>query len=309
MNRQLPIIAALGAGLALWSGWTLRKRRVLARQWAQQESRRRSGTAFITGASSGIGAEFARSLARMGYSLVLVARRADRLRALAEALESEYGVPVETLAADLSDPSRLEMAAAHLAAIPDLSLLVNNAGFGTGGRFAAIPVEPELKMIRLHVDASVRLTHAALPGMIARGHGGIINVSSFAALMPLPGTATYGSTKAYLNFFGKALQVELAGSGVRVQALCPGFTYSEFHDVAGMSRRSVPSFLWMQSGDVVRESLEGLHSGQLIVIPGKVYRLLALILRFPPVAPLAHLVQEMRLARMKREAGQPPRLA
>lgn len=304
MKKTLPIAAALSASLAFWAGWVLRKRKMNTRRWARHEAFRHPGTALITGASSGIGAEFAQHLAGKGYNLVLTARREDRLNALAEALRKEHGIVVETLAADLSDPAGLENVASRIAAVSDLSLLVNNAGFGTGGRFAEIPVEAEVKMVELHVRASIRLIHAALPGMIERGHGGVINVSSIAGLAPMPGTATYGSTKAYLIFFTRALNIELAGTGVRVQALCPGFTLSEFHDTARMSRSSVPGFLWMQASDVVRESLEGLRAGQEVVIPGRLYRLLAAVMRFPLVAPLAHRVQEVRLARMTRDGRQ-----
>lgn len=301
MKNSFSIAAALGAGLALWAGWARRKSAMKACEWA----RSRPGTAFITGASSGIGAEFANQLAKQGYNLVLAARRGERLRELAAALRQEYGAAVETLVVDLSDPVEIESAAAVLASLPDLSLLVNNAGFGTGGQFNENPLEPEIKMIELHVRASVRLTHAALPGMIARRHGGIINVSSIAGFLPMPGTATYGSTKAYLTFFSRALNIELAKTGVRVQALCPGFTLSEFHDAARISRSSVPGFLWMKAEDVVRESLAGLRVGQVVVVPGRIYRLLTAVMQFPPAAPLAHQIQEARLKKMIQDARSP----
>ncbi len=284
---------ALGAGLAAALILQRQQRRDNMREWQQQ----RPGTAFITGASSGIGAAFARALAGAGYNLVLVARREERLRALADELQQGCPVKVEVLAADLSDPVDVERVAVRIAEVPDLDLLINNAGFGTGGDFATLDIRREINMIRLHVEASVALTHAALPGMIARNRGGIINTSSIASLLPMPGNATYGSTKAYLNFFTESLDAELAGSGVRVEALLPGFTYSEFHDVMPVDRGLIPGFLWMPADEVARAGLQGLHEGRKMVIPGLVNQLLALVLMFPLVAPLARIAQRFRLVR------------
>jgi short-subunit dehydrogenase len=287
----------MGTGLAFWTFWQERRRQENAREWRHHEVKDGRGTAFITGASSGIGEVFARTLARQGYSLVLLARREERLAALAEAIRLEHPVQVEILAADLSDPADLERAVIRIGELTDLDILVNNAGFGTTGTFGEVDAQSHLRMIRVHVEATARLTHAALPGMISRGHGGIINVSSMSALLAMPGTVTYGSTKAYLNFFSEGLQAELAGTGVRVQALDPGFTHSEFHDVAGVDKAIIPSFMWMPPGAVVAESLRGLREGRVMVIPGTINRLMGAVLRFPPVAPLARQVQEMRLAR------------
>ena len=181
-----------------------------------------SATALITGASSGIGAAFARKLAVAGYDLALVARRGDRLEALAAELETAYGIRAETLVADLTDEGDVERVAGAIAAISNLELLVNNAGMGAEGRFYQAEIGPQLDMIRLHVLASVRLTRAALPGMVERGRGGIINVASVAGFMALPENVNYCATKGYLITFSKALQLELIGTGVRVQALCPG---------------------------------------------------------------------------------------
>lgn len=298
MKKNAPLFLALGAGLALYNLYQQRRRADNARVWGQQIERR-PGTALITGASAGIGAVFARALARQGYHLVLVARRTELLQKVADELERAYPVQVEVLSADLTDPIDLELVAARLMEIPDLDLLVNNAGFGTGGNFAEINLQPELQMIRLHITASVRLIHAALPGMICRGRGGIINVSSVAGLLPMPGNATYGATKSYLIFFTRSLNAELAGTGVRVEALCPGFTLSEFHDVAGMERSVIPSFLWCRAEDVVAEALHGLGEGREVVIPGNIYKVLGLVLQLPLVAPLAREVQRYRLLRMK----------
>lgn len=298
-NRGL-LFWGLGAGLALLAGVYRQQRRAAnASIWAQQVERQ-PGMAVVTGASAGIGAVFARALARQGYNLLLIARRADRLQQIADELQAAYRVKVEILSADLGDPDDLERAAARLAEIQDLDLLVNNAGFGTGGNFATLDLPPELQMIRLHVTASVRLIHAALPGMIRRHQGGIINVASIAGLLPMPGNATYGATKSYLIFFTGSLNAELAGTGVRVQALCPGFTLSEFHDVVQMDRSVIPSFLWCRAEDVVAESLQGLREGREVVIPGAVYKLLGLILKVPLVAPLAREVQRLRLLQMRK---------
>ncbi len=159
----------------------------------------------------------------------------------------------------------------RLAAADDLVLLVNNAGFGTRGEFVEVALERTLDMIRVHVLATVTLCRAAAPGMMARGGGAIVNVSSIAAFFPSAGGANYGATKAYLNAFSEALAAELRGAGVAVQALCPGFTTTEFHDVGdyeAFDRGQIPVPLWMPAADVVAESLAALGSGRVIVVPG-----------------------------------------
>jgi len=226
--------------------------------------------ALVTGASSGIGAAFARRLARDGFSLILVARRRDRLEALARDLGG-----AEVLAADLVNDDELRVVEDRIAAAPDLELLVNNAGFGTLGRFFEIPVESQDRMHRLHVMATLRLTHAALRVMAPRGKGGVINVSSVAAFGPSPQNVSYSATKAWMNSFTEGLRLELktARSPVQVQALCPGFTYSELLDTAGVDRSTVPSWLWMRPEDVVDASLRGLARGKARVVPGAIYKL------------------------------------
>lgn len=305
MNKNTSFFLALGAGMALLTLYRQRRHEDQARVWSEQVESH-PGTALVTGASSGIGTVFARALARQGYNLILVARRQERLQAVADELEAAYPVRAEVLGADLTDPIDLERVAERIAEVPDLDLLVNNAGFGTGGYFAEVDLQPELQMIRLHIIASVRLAHAALPGMLQRGRGGIINVSSVAGLIPLQGNATYGATKSYLNFFTHSLNAELAGTGVRVEALCPGFTYSEFHDVNGMERSTIPRILWCRAEDVVAESLQGLREGRELVIPGRVYAILTSVVRFLPVGYLAQAVQKFRLKRMGQAAAMPP---
>ena len=240
-----------------------------------------SRTILITGASSGIGTAFARSLASQGYDLVLVARREAQLRSLADEVQRKFNVNAQVFPADLSDPTQVKRLETQVAEIGDLEILINNAGFGVPGKFVEIQAERNAEMIQVHILATVRLCRAALPGMISRGRGSIINVSSIAAFMATPRNATYSATKAYLNVFSEALQDELKGTGIRVQALCPGLTHTEFHDHPGYEdyKRRIPEFFWMQAEDVVRESLDALKKGRVICIPGFKNRLIVAIIR------------------------------
>ena len=225
--------------------------------------------ALVTGASSGIGSEFARALAARGDDLVVVARDASRLDALAERLEAQYGVDVEVLSADLTTKKGRAVVEARLeSAEPAIDLLVNNAGMGTYGKFAELSREAETRVIRLNVQAVVQLSHAALPGMIERGSGGIINVSSLAGHQPTPLNATYGGTKAFVTSFSQALHEELRGTGVKVMVLCPGFTRTEFQERAGVDSGSVPSFMWQTPEPVVAAALRAYDQGRAVCIPG-----------------------------------------
>jgi len=241
----------------------------------------RGGTALITGASSGIGAAYARTLAARGKNLVLVARRKERLAALAEELQRTHGIAAEILVADLTNPADIEHVEKRIHEIKPLDMLINNAGFGTSGNFSEIDIARQIDMIRLHIVASVRLCRAALPGMIARDKGVIINVSSTAAFMPTQGNATYCATKAFLVTFSEALQRELLGTGIKIQALCPGFTRTEFHDTPEfkkLDRSVIPRFLWTSADDIVAASLRSLETGKVTYIPGlKNYLLVAAI--------------------------------
>jgi uncharacterized protein len=241
--------------------------------------------AAITGASSGIGATFAHKLAARGYDLILIARRADRLQALADELAQRNGAKSDVIAADLNIGNDLERVAKRLSAEPGLALLVNNAGFGVRGRFATAKYASQEGMHLLHVMATLRLTHAVLAGMVARRSGAIINVASVAGFLASPGAVSYGASKCWINAFTEGIWMELRAtqSPVRVQALCPGFTYSEFHDVAGMDRAKLAPKSWWYSGEqVVEESLAGLERDQVFVIPGFRYRLLvAIVSRIP----------------------------
>lgn len=232
--------------------------------------------ALITGASSGIGSVFARRLAADGYDLVLVARREDRLQELAREIETRQHVTAQPLAADLTGDGGLRSVEDRIARAANLELLVNNAGFGTLGRFFEVDVESQDHMHRLHVLATVRLTHAALTGMVQRQRGAVINVSSVAAFWQSPGSTSYCSTKGWINSFTEGLYLELksCGSPVKVQALCPGFTFSEFHDTMGFDRQRVPASWWLTAEEVVDASLRGLARGDPIVVPGWRYRLI-----------------------------------
>lgn len=240
--------------------------------------------ALVTGASAGIGSVFARRLAERGSDLILVARRQDRLAEVARQVEAAHGVQAEVLAADLAEGEALGRVERRIAEAERLELLVNNAGFGTRGYFFEADLRGQDEMHRLHVLATMRLTHAALRGMVARGRGGVINVSSVAGFFATPGGASYSATKAWMNVFTEGLSLELRakGSPVRVQALCPGFTYSEFHDRMKFDRARIPRSLWLSAEEVVDMSLRGLDRGRVFVVTGWRYRLLVLLAKTLP---------------------------
>ncbi len=235
-------------------------------------SERARGTALITGASSGIGAAFADRLAHDGYDLILVARRRERLETLAEHLRREEAVAVTVLVADLTEPADLGCVEREIDECAALEFLVNCAGIAGYMPFAALPPDQAEAMIGLHVVAPTRLTRAALPGMIARAHGAVINVSSALAFSgsapspPLPKRAVYAAVKSYVNTFTEILARELEGTGVRVQALCPGIVRTELHEVAGYDVSHVPAML--EADDVVRASLAALALGEIVCMPG-----------------------------------------
>lgn len=235
--------------------------------------------ALVTGASSGIGEVFARKLAAKGYHLALVARRKERLEKLAYELPS-----AEVLVADLTLHSDLLKIEQYIATEPRLEFLVNNAGFGVPGIYLKTDVGTQDRMTHLHVNAVGRLTHAALRGMVRRAKGNIINVSSVAGFIQAPFSFSYNASKAWINSFTEGLYLELRSlrSPVRVQALCPGFTYTEFQQTAGVDRRAIPEHLWMSAEAVVEASLRGLERNRLFVVPGWRYRLFLAGIRFMP---------------------------
>lgn len=230
------------------------------------------GIALVTGASAGIGREFCRQLAARGYDLIAVARDAGRLDAVAGELGSAHGVAVHVLPADLTRDADLNLVAGR-AADPGLAMLVNNAGFGTVGHLATASLGPQEAMLRLHVLAPMRLTRAALPGLLARGRGAVVNVSSVAGFIYSPGNVNYCASKAYLTTFTEGLALELAGTGVSAQALCPGFTHTEFHARMGPDARLRPQFMWMTAETVVAASLRQLdRGGPVVCVPGAWYK-------------------------------------
>lgn len=238
--------------------------------------------ALVTGASSGIGRAIAVRLAAEGTDLVLVARRGDLLETLAEELRATGPVTVEVLVADLTDSADLATVEKRLRSDPPVDLLVNNAGLGAQGRFADIGLEWQERQILLNVVAPVRLTHVALEGMLERRRGGVLNVSSIAGTQPLPNVATYAATKAYLSSFSHSLHEEVRHSGVAVTALLPGFTRTEFHDAAGMSRSIVPGMAWMSADVVAAAGLRAVARGRAQCVPGLGYRILSAVSRLTP---------------------------
>ncbi len=299
--------------------------------------------AVITGASSGIGAVFARKLAARGYDLLLIARREDRLRSLASELAATYRIAADFLIADLAGDADLERAADRIQTEPRLGLLVNNAGFGTNGFFFEIDVRSQEQMHRLHVLATMRLTHAALSNLVPRSLGveeenakkgtdrsvhsrafskdqglatgdrvvsplfpGVINVASVAGFAQSPMSVSYCATKTWINSFteGVALELSIKAPAVRVQALCPGFTLSEFHDVVGLDRSAIAKWLWMSADFVVEESLRGFERGKLFVIPGWRYKVIVAGMKLLPGPVLRRMAvtgaRRLRRARAQR---------
>jgi uncharacterized protein len=226
-------------------------------------------TCLITGASSGIGTEFARQLAERGYGVFLVARREERLRELAAELERQHGVRVEVQACDLADPTAVEALPGRVAERGlDVEVLVNNAGFTTVGDVHANP-DRQLGMIRVNIEALVALTTAWLPGMTERGRGAVINVASVAGFQPIPVQAVYAATKAFVLSFSEAVAAELRGTGVTMTALCPGPVATEFTEAGGFKTESPgPSFIWSTPKDVAKAAIEGADKGKRTVIPG-----------------------------------------
>jgi short-subunit dehydrogenase len=241
--------------------------------------------ALVTGASSGIGEAFARLPAARGNDLVLVARDQGRLEALARELEAVPGAYAEVLPADLTDPAQLERVEARCRdGHAPIEILVNNAGFGTFGAFHTLDLDAELREIQLNVTALVRLTHVAAVEMAARGHGGILNVSSLAGFQPGPMNATYAATKAFVTSLTEAVHEELQGTGVSVTVLCPGFTRTGFQETANAPAGSVPGFLWQEADEVARAGLDALAKNHAMVLPGLVNKTLGTFTQMTPNA-------------------------
>jgi short-subunit dehydrogenase len=250
----------------------------------------------VTGPTAGIGRAFADRLAADGHDLLLVSRDATRLEAVAGELVARHGVHAVPRPADLSDAAAVEALAAELAALPRVDVLVNNAGFGTLGGLADADPGVQQRMVRLHCAAPLRLAQAVLPGMVARGGGAVVNVASVAAFVTSAGNATYSASKAFLQMLSEGMAADVAGAGVRVQALCPGFTRTEFHDRARMPTGGIPGLAWQAPARVVEASLRALaRGGPVTVVPGAANRAAVALARHLPLRALS---RAMRLARV-----------
>ncbi|MFE0416910.1 SDR family NAD(P)-dependent oxidoreductase [Streptomyces tendae] len=229
-------------------------------------------TALITGSTAGLGAAFARRLAADGHDLVLVARDTKRLREQATELHDRHGIEAEVLTADLSTDAGIDAVAARLGDRRNpVDLLINNAGFGNKGRFLDVSMADELTMLKVHCEAVLRLTSAAVEAMRERGRGGVVNVASVAAFVP---RGTYGASKAWVVQFTQGVAKDLAGSGVRLMALAPGFVRTEFHERAGMGTDNIPNWMWLDADNVVAAGLTDLSRGKSLSIPDPRYKTL-----------------------------------
>jgi uncharacterized protein len=251
-----------------------------------------ASAALVTGASAGIGSEIAKLLAERGHALVLVARRKDRLTALADELSDQHGVRVETIAADLGKPTPRGKIPGRIEELGlQIEILINNAGFATGGEpFHEADPERELEQVRVDVEAVVALTSAFLPAMVARGRGAVLNVASTAGMQPMPYSAGYAAAKAYVLSFSEAIHQEVGGHGVTVTALAPGPVETEFWQIAGWEtsggksfERAVPGTL-ISPTQAARAGVEGLERGERVVVPGLPIRAAMLASRYIPHA-------------------------
>lgn len=235
-------------------------------------------TALVTGASSGIGKAFAELLAEHGYALVLTARRRDRLDELAAALRQRHGITTHTIVADLAEPDASSQIVTELQRRGlAIDVLVNNAGYGVPGSYVNVAWPEHARFMQVMVTAVLELTYRLLPAMLERGWGRIINVASVAGMVPAPaGHTLYGASKAFLIRFSEALSAEGAPKGVHVTAVCPGFTYSEFHDVLGTRDKmnQMPAILWLDAASVAREGYDAVMRGHSVVVNGWIYKFL-----------------------------------
>ncbi|MDO0926181.1 SDR family oxidoreductase [Streptomyces sp. TG1A-8] len=241
--------------------------------------------ALITGSTTGIGAAFARRLAADGHDLVLVARDTERLREQATELHDRHGIEAEVLTADLAGDEGIEAVAARLGDRRDpVDLLVNNAGFGNRGRYLETSMSDELRMLKVHCEAVLRLTSAATAAMRERGRGGVVNVASVAAFLP---RGTYGASKAWVVQFTQGAAKDLAGSGVRLMALCPGFVRTEFHERAEIGTDNIPGWMWLDADKLVAAALADLARGRTVSVPDPRYKTLMGLAKVAPRGLLA----------------------
>jgi short-subunit dehydrogenase len=237
-------------------------------------------TALVTGATSGIGATYAKLLAKEKYDLVLVARDISRLNTYAKELNKTYKIKVETLKADLTIPAQLSKVEKRLSSkIKPIEVLINNAGFGIKQSFADSDIKKEQELLDVLVTAPMRLTHTVLPQMLKQDSGVVVNVSSVASWIA---GGTYSAAKSYLTVFSEYLNTELKHTNVRVSALCPGFTRTEFHQRGKMRMTGLPEFMWLSSDQVVAKSWKDAKAGKAICVPGWQYLILSIIARVAP---------------------------
>lgn len=241
------------------------------------------GYALVTGATAGLGASFVRRFAAEGRDLVLVARTVDRLESMAADLRDRFAVQVEVLAADLSTADGCAAVAARIAQ-PErpVDTLVNNAGIGLYCAFGKASLADERQLLDLNVGSVLALTHAAVGAMTTRGRGEIINVSSVAGFVPRGASATYAAGKAWVTSFSEGISLLLSGTGVRITAICPGFTRTEFHDRAKADMSATPSWMWLDADRVVAEGLADARAGRVISVPSKRYKALLTLVRVLP---------------------------
>lgn len=261
-------------------------------------------TALVTGASSGIGEAFARVFAEHGFDLAITARREDRLRALAASLSERHGSRVHVFPSDLTDPSAPRQLCERIAAAGlAIDALVNNAGFGVAGAFVKSDWRTHAGFLQIMVVAVAELAHRLLPGMVERQYGRIVNVASLAGL--LPGTAghtLYAASKSFVIRFSESLSAEVSQQGVHVTAVCPGFTYSEFHDVSGTRDivSQMPSFMWMDAPTVARQGFDAVMAGRPVLVNGRVNTAIAALGRLLPLGMVR--AMNRRAARRYRRA-------
>lgn len=243
-------------------------------------------TVLITGASSGIGKAFAMEFARNGFDVVLTARRKERLEELGRTIVDTHNVKVEIVADDLADPeAAFRIVRALSGRSVTIDALVNNAGYGFPDKFESTRWEQQRDFIQVLVTSGVALVHSLLPGMLERGYGRIINVASLAGLVSgASGYTLYGAAKSFMIKFSEALNLEVEGRGVHVSAVCPGFTYTEFHDVAGVREQvsRMPEYMWMDAGTVARQGFEAVMRNRPVLVNGRLNGLLALLARYMP---------------------------
>lgn len=262
-------------------------------------NRTKKGIALITGPTSGIGKAFAFRLAEQGYDLVLVSRRKNQLEQLASSLFGKYHTHSECLVADLSLEEDIRRIEQYIKGLKQLSLLVNNAGFGVGGYFLQVPLAEQMQMVNVHLNSTIRFCRAAIPILTKGNNGSIINVASFSAFMHLPGSVMYTTTKAAVVSFSETLQLELKPYGIKVQALCPAFTPTSFHSSINREVKfieQIPDFLWTPAAKVVDYSLKSLKRRRVICVPGFLYQTLYTLNRYPLLSALIH-----RIARPKEQ--------